>query len=164
LLGGLQIKKISVLLFCGCRRAGNLRVLNPPESRKTTTTSIKDNIMKKFIALLLFSSSVFAQDNWRSEDTYREIAFQILHVIDWGQTRYIAEHPENFYEIESAWAIGKHPTTGRVDAYMTETAVLHVIVAYALPETWRAPFQYVTIGMKLNNVVGNASIGIKILF
>ena len=120
--------------------------------------------MSKFIfVLLLLSSSAFA-DEWRTEDTYRETAFQVLNVIDWGQTRTTALHPELYQEDESAWVIGKHPTTGKVDAYMAESAVLHFIVAYYLPESWRVPFQYITIGGKLNATIGNASIGIKMSF
>jgi hypothetical protein len=121
--------------------------------------------MSKFIfALLLLSSSAFAADPWSSSDTYRESTFQILNVIDWGQTRYIAQHPESFHEVESAWIIGKYPDEKRVDIYMAESAVLHFIVAYCLPQSWRVPFQYITIGMKLNNTIGNASIGIKVSF
>ena len=115
------------------------------------------------IAILLFSTSAFA-DNWTTGDTYREAAFQTLNVIDWGQTRYIAQHPDRFYESESGWIIGKHPDEKRVDIYMAESAVLHFIVAYCLPQSWRVPFQYITIGMKLNNTIGNASIGIKVSF
>jgi len=118
---------------------------------------------KLIFALLLFSSSAFA-DPWRTEDTYREAAFQVLNVIDWGQTRYVAEHPDQFYEKESQQFIGQHPTTGRVDEYMAESAVLHYIVAYYLPQSWRTPFQYLTIGGKLNATIGNASIGIKVSF
>jgi len=115
------------------------------------------------IAILLFSNSAFA-DNWTTADTYREVAFQTLNIIDWGQTRTTALHPELYQEDESAWAIGRHPTTGRVDAYMAESAVLHFIVAYYLPQSWRTPFQYLTIGGKLNATIGNASIGIKVSF
>ena len=115
------------------------------------------------LLLLLLSSSVYA-DEWTTGDTYRELAFQTLNIIDWGQTRYVAEHPDQFYEKESQQFIGKHPTTGRVDAYMAQSAVLHFIVAYYLPSSWRVPFQYITIGGKLNNTIGNASIGVKVSF
>ena len=119
--------------------------------------------MFKFIFLALLSTSAFA-DNWTTGDTYREAAFQALNVIDWGQTRYIAQHPESFHEVESAFLIGKHPDEKRVDIYMAESAVLHFIVAYYLPQSWRTPFQYLTIGDKLNATIGNASIGIKVAF
>ena len=115
------------------------------------------------IIAVLHSSITFAVE-WTTSDTYREVAFQTLNIIDWGQTRYIAQHPESFHEVESAWMIGKHPDEKRVDIYMVESAVLHFIVAYYLPESWRTPFQYLTVGGKLNATIGNASIGIKVSF
>jgi len=115
------------------------------------------------VALLLLSSTAWA-DEWTTGDTYREATFQVLNVIDWGQTRYIAQHPDQFYEAESAWAIGKHPDTGTVDAYMLGTAAAHLAISYLLPREWRSAFQYVTIGGKLNTTIGNASIGIKVSF
>ena len=115
------------------------------------------------IAILLFSTSAFA-DNWTTADTYREVAFQTLNVIDWGQTRYIAQNPNKYYEHDYSGLIGSNPTTGRIDAFMVESAVLHFIVAYYLPESWRTPFQYLTIGGKLNATIGNASIGIQMSF
>jgi len=119
--------------------------------------------MKTLLILLLLSSSAFA-DEWRTSDTYREVAFQTLNVIDWGQTRYIAQHSESFHEQESAWIIGKFPDEKRVDIFMAETAVLHGLISYYLPSKYRSAFQYVTIGMKLNNTIANASIGIKVSF
>ena len=120
--------------------------------------------MSKFIlVLLLLSSSAFA-DEWTSGDSYREAVFQTLNVIDWGQTRYVAEYPDQFYERESQQFIGKHPTTGKVDAYMAESAILHLAVSYLLHSDWRSAFQYLTIGGKLNATIGNASIGVKVSF
>ena len=56
-------------------------------------------MFKLILALLLFSYSVttFA-DEWTSADSYRETTFQVLNIIDWGQTRYIAQHPDQFRE------------------------------------------------------------------
>lgn len=116
-----------------------------------------------FIVLVLFSVSVQA-DEWTSADTYRETAFQALHVIDWGQTRYIVRHPDKFHEHDYSGLIGRNPTSGRIDAYMAEFAVFHFLVSYYLPSSWRSTFQYITIAGKLNTVIINASIGIKIQF
>ena len=121
--------------------------------------------MKTFIfALLLLSSSAFAADEWTTGDTYCEVTFQVLNVIDWGQTRYIAKNLDRYYEKESAWLIGTDPSTEAVDTFMLLTAVLHPVVSYVLPRGWRDTWQYVTIGMKLNNTIGNAQIGIKVSF
>lgn len=121
--------------------------------------------MKTFIfALLLSISTQTFADPWTPVDSYREATFQVLNVIDWGQTRYIAKNPDRYYEKESAWIIGEHPSTGRVDAYMAQSAVLHLAISYLLPRDWRDAFQYITIGGKLNATIGNDSIGIKISF
>ena len=122
--------------------------------------------MSKFIFAFLITVSIpsFATDHWTRPDTYRGFTFQTLNIIDWGQTRYIAQNPDRYYEKESAWIIGEHPTTGRVDAYMAQTAVLHFAISYLLPHDWRSAFQYITIGDKLNATIGNASIGIKVSF
>ena len=119
--------------------------------------------MYKFIFLALLSTSALA-DNWTDGNTYREVAFQTLNVIDWGQTRYVAQNPDRYCESESAWIIGKHPSVETVDTFMIVSAILHPVVAYYLPSSWRSAFQYVTIGGKLNNVIGNVSIGIKVAF
>ena len=119
--------------------------------------------MKLFLLLLFIASPSWAGD-WSEEDTYREAAFQVLNVIDWGQTRYVAEHPDEFYEKESQQWIGRHPSTGRVDAYMAESAILHLAVSYLLPPNWREAFQYISIGSKLNGTMSNARIGVKMSF
>ena len=124
---------------------------------------------KFFFILLLLSSSVFAADPWTRADTYRETTFQVLNIIDWGQTRYTAKHPERFKENGagaggSAWLIGEHPSTTDVDRLMVMSAILHPVISYYLPHGWREAFQYVTIGMKLDATIGNASVGVKVSF
>ena len=121
--------------------------------------------MKKIIfALLLSISTQTFADEWTTNDSLREVTFQVLNVIDWGQTRYIAKNLDRYYEKESAWLIGTDPSTETVDGFMLQTAVLHLAISYMLPRDWRDAFQYITIGMKLNNTIGNAQIGIKVSF
>jgi len=124
---------------------------------------IQEDTMFKFIFLALLSTSAFA-DNWTRADTYREAAFQTLNVIDWGQTRYIVNHPKEYRELDYSGLIGENPTLSRINIFMSEVAVLHFTIGYFLPSDWRAAFQYITIGGKLNTDLRNASIGIKILF
>lgn len=125
--------------------------------------------MSKFIfVLLLLSSSAFA-DEWRDADTYREVAFQALNIVDWGQTRYTSKHPERFKENDagvggSAWLIGEHPSTTDVDRLMVMSAILHPIISYYLPHGWRETFQGVSIGLKLDATTGNATAGVKFEF
>ena len=123
--------------------------------------------MKKWAALIaiaLCSQSGHA-DDWNTADTWREGGFQILNLIDWGQTRNIARNPQRLREVQSAWLIGSHPSVETVDTLMIASAILHPLVSWALPNgAWRNGWQYVTIGGKFNATVANASIGIKIDF
>jgi len=116
-----------------------------------------------FLTLALFSITTHA-DEWRESDTYREATYQVLNVIDWGQTRYIAEHPERYREKGAAFFIGEYPSIGTVNNYMIGSAVLHLIASNYLPHKWREAFQYVTIGDKLNATISNFSVGIKVSF
>ena len=124
--------------------------------------------MKKLllgVALMCASIAGLAEE-FSTADTNREVVFQALNIVDWAQTRYMSHHPDQYYEMESAQFMGSsHPTSGKVDAYMAESAVLHLIVSKLLPAgAWREAFQYITIGGKLNATIGNASIGIKMDF
>ena len=127
------------------------------------------NIIKwVLIFAALFAIVIYPQTGraaeWRTSDTYREVGFQVLNLIDWGQTRYIANNPKQFREVESAWLIGEHPTVQAVDTLMITSAILHPIIAYYLPHGWRDAYQYISIGGKLNATAHNAYIGIKIQF
>src|SRR4030042_1202336 len=125
--------------------------------------------MKTILALILLISTNAFGDEWRDEDTYREVAFQALNIVDWGQTRYTAKHPERFKENGagaggSAWLIGEHPSTTDVDRLMVISAILHPVISYYLPHGWREAFQYVSISMKLDATTGNARAGVKFEF
>jgi len=125
--------------------------------------------MKTILALILLISTNAFGDEWTRGDTYREAAFQTLNIIDWGQTRYIAQNPDRFYEKDYSGLIGSnHPTTERIDIVMSEIAVSHFIISKALVHygyrTAADLFQYITIGGKLNSAINNASIGIEVSF
>lgn len=112
-------------------------------------------------ALLLFSAPAYAADKWTEADTQRQVIYSALHIIDWGQTRYIATHDE--FE-ERNIALGKHPSTQEVDNYFAATLVGHTLVSYLLPSDWRKVWQYVFIGARFKTVADNYSIGIKVHF
>lgn len=116
-----------------------------------------------FIIIALFSFTAQA-DEWRTGDTYREGTFQILNIIDWRQSIYMAKHPDKFKESEAAWLIGQYPSTTDVDRLILISAILHPIIAYNLPYGWREVFQYITIAGKLNATTNNAYIGLKLEF
>ena len=113
-----------------------------------------------FVALFIASPS-FASD-WSSSDTKREAVYLVLHTADWAQTRNIARNPDKRHEQNSI--LGSHPSTSQVDQYFVATAALQFVIAYYLPVEWRAPFQYVTIGIEGGAVAHNFSIGISARF
>ena len=82
-----------------------------------------------------------------------EATYLALHVADWGQTRNIAKHPEQFHEVNKI--LGRHPSTAEVDKYFALTALGHVALSKLLEDSpqlgdW---FKAMTIGLEVG-VVG----------
>ena len=99
---------------------------------------------------------------WSRTDTALEATYLALHSVDWSQSKYIAKHPESFYETNVF--LGKHPHGGDVNVYFATTAIAHIAVAYLLPEKYRSMFQVATIGMEIGYVGKNYHIGIGFSF
>jgi len=116
---------------------------------------------KLVFVFLLFSSSCFA-DEWTAQDSNREYAYLALHTADWLQTRQISKHPERWEE--SNLILGKHPSTGKVDAYFAIAGLAHYEVAKLLPTEWRKAFQYLSIGVEAGYVAHNLSFGVRAKF
>src|SRR3990167_6853664 len=72
--------------------------------------------MKKLILILCFLP-LSAQADWDRVDKLLGATAVASLVVDWGQTRYIAKHPENYEERNLI--LGKHPSVGRVNVYFT---------------------------------------------
>jgi hypothetical protein len=109
--------------------------------------------------------------DWTTNDTLRQTTYEALHLVDLGQTLYIADHPNEFTEANSAWAIGAHPSKGRVYTYFVVTGVGNYLVAKWLPSyaqvlgydvNPRAIWQSFFIVDSAYGVAHNNSIGIKI--
>jgi hypothetical protein len=119
--------------------------------------------MLRFIAvIILVLTPVIAQAGWDYEDSGREVVWQGLHVIDWGQTLEIARHPGNYYEANPI--MGRHPSLGRVNLYMGASAVVHAGISYVLPEDMRKWWQYVSIGVSGACVAHNFNMGLGVKF
>ena len=118
------------------------------------------NVFMKFILVAIFIFPSFAHaDEWTSADTYREVAYQSLAAVDWLQTRSIAKDPAQWCEQNTY--LGKHPSVQSVNRYFALTGLAHVAISKMLPEKYRAPFQYVSIGVEVGAVAHNFSIGIE---
>jgi len=86
------------------------------------------------------------------------MTFLALQFIDYGQTRTIAKHPENYYEMNEI--LGAHPSVGKVNTYFAVTTLLQMAIARALPYEYRSTFQYITIGVEVGAVANNMMVGI----
>lgn len=83
------------------------------------------------VALIALLSVTAARADWNKDEVITEIFWQVLHVVDWGQTRYIATHPNEYREMNPI--LGDHPSKREVDIYMACGAVLHPIIVGLLP-------------------------------
>ena len=91
-----------------------------------------------------------------------EVAWQAIHIVDWGQTLSIADNPDEYKEYNPL--IGKHPSRGRVNIVMLAGAVVHPLVTYAIPSEYRAYWLGGTIAASGLCVISNNSIGLKMNF
>ena len=112
------------------------------------------------LLLIAFASS--AQAEWTKRQRDLELTYQILHFVDWRQTRHLSGNPDDYYEVNPI--MGRHPSKQTVDAYFAASSLAHVGISAMLPDEIRDYWQMVTIGIKTAVVGWNFSIGIKMEF
>ena len=122
-----------------------------------------------FIWAILSILGVAHAGDFSTETVIEESVYQALHVIDASQTVYIARHPDQYYEKESGWIIGHHPSEADVIRFMAADAVIHIAVTTALvkvdaPRWVTRTWELLTIADTANCVRGNVKIGIKARF
>jgi len=110
------------------------------------------------ICFILLATPSFAADEWTKADITREAVFVGLQLIDWQQTKYIANHDE-FTELNPI--LGKYPTTSEVDRYFAITTLGHIAVTHVLPKKYRPYWQYTWIGIQGFTVTRNFIIGVR---
>lgn len=99
---------------------------------------------------------------WNKSDTQRETIWQLIHVVDWGQTVDIAKNPNRYSEINPL--IGEHPSVNDVHRYMIASSLTHYLVSRTLKPRYRKYWQYITIGMTGTLIAHNYSVGLRINF
>jgi hypothetical protein len=129
-----------------------------------------------FIGVMIFllSPTPAMADEWTTADTWRETAYLSLLTIDWAQTRsFLRAKPvttvvngctTTTWDYEQNPILGKHPEQSHLDAAVIITGIAHVYIARLLPEKYRAPFQYISIGIEGGAVAHNFSLGVKAQF
>jgi len=118
--------------------------------------------MKTILILLIFLLPINCYADWDKNNTFREIAWQGIHLIDWGQTLDIARQPDRYYEMNPI--LGKHPSVGQVNTYMAISAITHIGISYMLPKKYRAYWQWISIGVSGSCIINNFNAGLKVKF
>ena len=120
----------------------------------------------KYLLIIILLLPVTAEA-WDNTEITMEVSWQVLHAVDWAQTRQIVNQ-DDYWEMNSM--IGRDPTRGKVNLMMGIFAVSHLIISHVLPvkaEIFefrfnpRRMWQAVTIGSTAKNVQGNYRIGIR---
>lgn len=117
--------------------------------------------------VLLFVCSHVNAECWPEDRVTQGFmaATAVLSVVDWAQTRGIADNPSKFYEKGFAQNfIGKHPTTREVNQYFVTSLALTYGIGCILPERMQKLFY---IGATLNEaaaVQNNIEVGVKAEF
>lgn len=118
--------------------------------------------MKKsmfLIAVLFVMNGCAFHDPWTHKDTYRHATMTGLMIIDWRQTRQIADNPHKYCELNPI--LNEHPSTQEVDLYFASSWILTTGIVYYLPTKWRKRGQYICIGLTAGCVINNYSIGLR---
>ena len=88
-------------------------------------------------------------------------AYTLAWVVDLGQTRTIAKNPDRYYEDASEWAIGKHPSTGKVHNYFALQYIVNYLIADNIGK-WRSGAMAFSIMSHSYCIGNNEALGIKV--
>jgi hypothetical protein len=124
------------------------------------------DMMKKLLAiiLLVFSTQCIAADEWSDVDVAREVAFQTLALVDWGQTADISSRCVDGSVREMNPILGSCPNRGKVNVYFPIAMLAHLGVSSLLSSDARSSWQNVTLVVEGLVVHSNYRIGLKINF
>lgn len=101
-------------------------------------------------------------DKWTKAEKTKEVAWLILHAVDYSQTRYAMDRPDEFKEANPL--LGDHPSEGRLNLFALITGIGHVWLTDYVGKEYRSLFQNITLGFKTGTVVNNFYVGAKIEF
>lgn len=106
-------------------------------------------------------SSAASAREWTGQQRAWAAAALGLSLVDWGQTRHIARHPEKYRELNPL--LGKHPSLGDVNRHRIVTTGLLMAAAHWLPEH-RDLILKVWVGVQVANTARNFTVGLKVDF
>lgn len=102
---------------------------------------------------------------WTSRDTAWQSGYLLVHAVDWGQTREVADHCEKEgMPHEHNIILGECPSIREVNTYFLTTAILHTGISRWLEARPRRVFQIITFALELNIVRRNYNLGLSVHF
>lgn len=107
-------------------------------------------------------SATATAGEWTEDQRRMGAALAAVAVVDWAQTRYIADSGGKFYETNPI--IGKYPSMRRVDTYFAASLLLGAAVLDALPTEYRDTALKAGLVLELLVVSNNARIGVGVKF
>lgn len=85
-----------------------------------------------------------------------------MHIVDWRQTVYIAQHRTDFHEKNPL--LGLHPSIGRTNNYFLATGALMTAAHFLLPPEYAVWSTRVWLVVGTGAVARNISLGVKTSF
>lgn len=113
-----------------------------------------------FILGFIFCKTSHSQE-WTTEQKQLAGIATALHIIDWGQTRYIAKHPDQFKELNPL--LPDHPSLSQVNKYFIISSLIIGSAAHLLPE-YRSTLLKMYIGVQIINTTRNFTLGLRLTF
>lgn len=124
------------------------------------------------MSLIGCTTRAFAFEKWNTEEKLMWGIKTALMYIDWKQTKYISNHPDEYYE-KYNHTLGEHPSEQKVNWYFSGSYIIQTILVSYIPrdsdiklfgESYhikpRRIFQSFTIGVSGFCVGNNLKIGI----
>lgn len=111
---------------------------------------------------LLASARYAHSDPWSPTSKALAVSAATATALDWAQTRYIAQHPQTYYETNPL--LGRHPTVGDVNRYFVGSFILGGAIANYLNDRHRRWFLGAVTFIEIGFIGHNRSIGIGFSF
>ena len=112
------------------------------------------------LTILMIPVTGFAAEDWNKEEKLKEAAWMVLHAVDWRQTAYAMDRPDEYEELNPI--LCKHPSEGRLNMFILTTAIGHYLITNYIPKKHRSVWQNISIGFKLGTVSSNYYVGARI--
>lgn len=119
---------------------------------------IKKIMVAGLVALGLNTATAQPLQDWTTTDKALLGVGTALHIVDWGQTRYVVKHPGQYRETN--FMLPDHPSMGQVNAYMLGTLLLFPALAEYFPE-YRTEILGLWVASRALVVGRNYQIGIR---